>query len=95
MLLFGFAFRPRVFLLVLVAAGAALHFVAISAAFHPKNWVTTSAIVLYIAYVFMVPVALWKMTEERSLRICVFGVWVTYIASLSVRLYQFIAIPGG
>jgi hypothetical protein len=91
MLRFGFAFPPRVFLLVLVATGAALHFVAVSAAFRPTSWVTTSAIVLHIAYVFMVPVALWKMAEERSLRIFVLGVWVAYIAFLSVRTYQFLA----
>ena len=82
--------RPKAVLLSLIALGVSLDFLVIYGAWHPRHVVGNPAIVAEFVFLSCAPFVVWKIPQERALRvilIClcllivarwVIGAWLAY-----------------
>jgi len=72
--------KTRVLCVLIVLAGFLLHSVVTHFSFKPDHRLTEPIMVIFIAYMALVPVVLYFLRGDRLWRLAVFGIWVLYVA---------------
>ena len=73
---------------MLIVVGVILHLVTSYGSVNPRSPVGSPAIIMLGVYLVALPVALWFIEEERTLRFIIFFMWVIYVAFWIVAAYR-------
>jgi len=78
--------KTRVACVLIVFIGIILTKVATYYAFHPKSQFASFVNYSHIAFLLLVPIALFFLRGERPWRVAVFGIWLAYVGVLAYTM---------